>query len=87
MSEKISEMKIIRDDSPNQYMAIINFKAAVCPSTNLLSLYKHPILSFFQSDATAFYHQYNDVEFNSIEAEKCTLLFVERIETVIYTNR
>lgn len=32
--------------------------------------------------ALSFHAQYNDIEFNSIEPEKCQLQFVDAIETV-----
>lgn len=36
----------------------------------------------FQTDAFSFYQEYNGLKFNSLENAFCTLLFVERIETV-----
>uniref|UniRef100_A0A914DKN8 BRCA1-associated protein n=1 Tax=Acrobeloides nanus TaxID=290746 RepID=A0A914DKN8_9BILA len=44
---------------------------------------QYMVLLKFQSHdaALAFYEQYNGIEFNSIEEDKCNLLFIERIET------
>ncbi|KAL3123419.1 hypothetical protein niasHT_004591 [Heterodera trifolii] len=61
MAAEIALMKIIRDDTPNKYMATIKFKSAAA--------------------ALSFHGQYNDIEFNSIEPEKCQLRFVDTIET------
>uniref|UniRef100_A0A915EHN2 BRCA1-associated protein n=1 Tax=Ditylenchus dipsaci TaxID=166011 RepID=A0A915EHN2_9BILA len=60
MGKDISQMKIIRDETPNQYMVVITFKLPI--------------------HAAEFYEQFNNSEFNSIEAEKCRLLFVKRLE-------
>lgn len=38
----------------------------------------------FSDLAISFYEQYNDIEFNSIEVERCVLLFIERVEMVKY---
>ncbi|KAI1720268.1 BRCA1-associated protein 2 domain-containing protein [Ditylenchus destructor] len=64
MGNNITQMRIVRDETPNQYMVVIRFKS--------------PELAW------AFYEQYNNVEFNSIEADRCTLLFVKKLELVRY---
>ncbi|KAI1718495.1 zn-finger in ubiquitin-hydrolases [Ditylenchus destructor] len=52
MGNNITQMRIVRDETPNLYMEL----------------------------AWAFYEQYNNLEFNSIEADRCTLLFVKKLE-------
>ncbi|VDP09369.1 unnamed protein product [Heligmosomoides polygyrus] len=55
-------VKVIRDSTPNEYMAILKFKT--------------------HNDAVVFYDEFNGIRFNSLEPNKCTLLFVDRIECV-----
>lgn len=62
ISSTINWMKIVRDQMPNQYMVIINFKS--------------------HENALSFFKEYNGVSFNAIEPDKCSLIFVERIELV-----
>lgn len=79
MSKNISQMKLVRDETPNQYMVIIKFKSSV---TNFGNYFSH-IFIVFQKLAKDFYHEYNNMEFNSIEMDRCALCFVERLEMVI----
>uniref|UniRef100_A0A0N5AZM2 BRCA1-associated protein n=1 Tax=Syphacia muris TaxID=451379 RepID=A0A0N5AZM2_9BILA len=65
-SSLMNWMKVIRDQLPNQYMVVIDFKSPEI--------------------ALSFFKEYNGVPFNAIEPDKCSLMFVERIEMVKEEN-
>ena len=39
---------------------------------------------FFQNDAVVFYEEYNGMQFDNLDTHKCTLLYVDKIESVSF---
>lgn len=73
----IRQLRIIRDQSPNQYMVLITFRSQVCS----LCHYFVYIYTFSKKTANRFYEEFDGKPFNSIEPELCRLVYVDRIET------
>lgn len=74
----IRQVRIIRDKTPNQYMALVLFRSQV----TMLKIIKGencPNL-FFQEEADECYKTFNGTPYNSIESELCHLVYVAQVE-------
>lgn len=86
--QDVRHFRILRDGSPNQYMALITFKSAVIIFNELdllhiliLLYYNITFYMTFQNAATEFYGSFNGTPYNSFEPDViCHMVFVYSVE-------